>query len=101
MKIVSVTAAARNLSALVKKLHDRGESALLVKRGKPLVRVSAARQSVTGRELARVWPKLPHLTPAEAAAFEYDLAEAREHMRRPSCGLTRLGPRGVAFIRPT
>ncbi len=31
----------------------------------------------TGAELARLWPRLPHLAPDEASAFARDLAEAR------------------------
>jgi hypothetical protein len=31
----------------------------------------------TGGELARLWPRLPHLTPGEAADFERDLVAAR------------------------
>ena len=31
----------------------------------------------TGAQLAALWPRLSHLTPDEAAAFERDLAAAR------------------------
>lgn len=80
MKIVSVTEAARNFSDLVSSVHYRGESALLVKGGRPMVKVSPARRPATGRELAKLWPKLPHLPPAEANAFGRDLDEARHKL---------------------
>ena len=34
----------------------------------------------TGRDLAKRWPHLPHLSPAEAAAFERELASARRRL---------------------
>ena len=81
MKTVSVTDAARNFSDFVSRVHYQGESALLVKGGRPMVKVTPARRIKTGRELAALWPKLPHLSPAEAAALECDLAEARRRLR--------------------
>jgi prevent-host-death family protein len=80
MKTVTVTEAARNFSELVSRVHYRGESALLVKGGKPMARVVPARRGRTGRELASVWSKLPHLSPKEAEALENDLAVARRKL---------------------
>ena len=77
MKTLSVTEAARNFSDLVSTVHYRGESALLLKGGRPMVRVVPARSPRSGRELAALWPRLPHLSPAEAEAMALDLAAAR------------------------
>lgn len=77
MRTLSVTDAARNFSDLVSSVHYRGESALLLKGGRPMVRVVPARSPRTGRELAALWPRLPQLSPAEADAMVRDLAAAR------------------------
>jgi antitoxin (DNA-binding transcriptional repressor) of toxin-antitoxin stability system len=81
MKTISVTEAARNFSDLVSSVHYRGETALLVKGGRPMVKISPARRAKTGRDLAALWPGLPRLTPAEATAFEHDLKAARRVLR--------------------
>ncbi len=77
MRTLSVTEAARNFSDLINRVHFRGESALLLKGGRPMVRVVPARAPSTGRELAALWPRLPQLSPAEAEAMARDLADAR------------------------
>jgi antitoxin (DNA-binding transcriptional repressor) of toxin-antitoxin stability system len=81
MKTLSVTEAARNFSDLVSRVHYRGESALLLKGGRPMVRVVPARSPRTGRELAALWPRLPQLSPEEAEAMARDLADARAALR--------------------
>ena len=80
MKTMTVSDAARNFSEFVSRAHSGGESALLVKGGKPMVKVIPARRTKLGRELAAVWPKLPHLSSAEATAFGDDIAEARRKL---------------------
>ena len=80
MKTMTVSDAARNFSEFVNRVHSGGEGALLVKGGKPMVKVLPARRAKLGRELAAVWPKLPHLSSAEATAFGDDLAEARRKL---------------------
>jgi antitoxin (DNA-binding transcriptional repressor) of toxin-antitoxin stability system len=52
MRTLSVTEAARNFSDLINRVHFRGESALLLKGGRPMARVVPARALRTGRELA-------------------------------------------------
>ena len=81
MKTVSVTEAARNFSDLVNSVHYRGESALLVKGGRPMVRVTPARRSKTGRDLAALWSSLPQLNATEATSFERDVKTARRALR--------------------
>ena len=81
MKTISVTEAARNFSELVSGVHYRGESTLLVKGGRPMVKVTPARRPMTGRSLAALWPKLPHLSPAEAGGFGRDVEKARRALR--------------------
>lgn len=81
MRTLSVTEAARNFSDLVSSVHYRGESALLLKGGRPMVRVVPARSPRTGRELAALWPRLPQLSPEEAEAMARDLADARAALR--------------------
>ena len=80
MKMLTVTEAARNFSDLVSRIHYQGESVLLLKGGRPMVEVIPARRAKTGRELAAIWPKIPHLNPAEAEAFDRDLAESRRNL---------------------
>lgn len=77
MRTVSVTEAARNFSELMSSVHYRGESALLVKGGRPMVRLTPARRPKTGRDLSAFWSKLTHLTITEAEGLERDLNAAR------------------------
>jgi antitoxin (DNA-binding transcriptional repressor) of toxin-antitoxin stability system len=77
---LSVTDAARNFSDLVSRVHYQGVTTILVKGGKPMVKVSPASRPKTGRELAALWPRLPLLTAPEAASFERDLAHARRRL---------------------
>ena len=77
MKTVTVTEAARNFSDFVSRIHYRGESALLVKGGRPMVKVTPARRVNTGGELAKKWASLPRLSRKEAEAFDRDLKSAR------------------------
>ena len=80
LRQITVTEAARNFSDLVSSIHYQGHGALLVKGGKPMVRMVPARRPRTGEELAALWPTLAHLTPAEAGSFERDLLASRGHL---------------------
>ena len=84
MKSLTVTEAARNFSDFVSRVHYKGESMLLVKGGRPMVKVIPASRAKTGSELAALWPLIPHLSPAEAEAFDKDLANSRRRLPRPS-----------------
>lgn len=76
-KQITVTEAARNFSELVSLVHYQGGTTILVKGGKPMVKLSPAYRPKTGRELAALWPKRPMLSPDEAASFERDMADSR------------------------
>lgn len=80
MKVLTVTEAARNFSELVSRVHYRGETALLTKGGKEVARISPARRTATGRDLAEAWPGLRHLDDSEAADFARDIALAKRSL---------------------
>ena len=80
LKQITVTEAARNFSELVSRVHYQGGTTILVKSGKPMVKLSPAFRPKTGRELAVLWPKRPILTPDEAASFESDMADSRRRL---------------------
>jgi prevent-host-death family protein len=80
MRTMTVTEAARHFSDLISRVHYRGESALLVKGGKPMAKVLPARKPRTGRELASIWGRLPHLSAKEAEAFAHDVDNARRNL---------------------
>ncbi len=64
---------------MINRVFYRGETAVLVRGGKPVAKIVPVRRpGKTGKELAAVWPKLPHLSPAEAELLERDLAAARQ-----------------------
>ena len=79
-KQITVTEAARNFSELVSRVHYQGGSAILVKGGKPMVKLSPAGRPKTGRELAALWSKRPALGADEAARFKRDLNDSRDRL---------------------
>jgi antitoxin (DNA-binding transcriptional repressor) of toxin-antitoxin stability system len=81
IKQMTVTEAARNFSELVSRVHYQGGTTILVKGGKPMVKISPAGRPKTGRQLAAIWPQHPALSLEEATSFERDLVDS----------LTRLG----------
>jgi len=80
MKTMTVTEAARHFSELISCVHYRGESAVLLKGGKPVAKVLPARKPKTGRDLAVILGRLPHLSAKEAAAFGRDIENARRNL---------------------
>ena len=80
MKTITVTDAVRNFSEFVSRVHYQGETALLVKGGRPMAKVTPARRPRMGRDLAAAWPTLPRLGAREAGAFDHDLADARRKL---------------------
>jgi len=80
MKTITVTEAARNFSDLVSRVHYQGESTLLVKGGRPMVKMTAARRAKTGRQLAALWPSIPHLNQKAAESFGRDMETARRKL---------------------
>jgi prevent-host-death family protein len=77
MNRISVTEASRHFSDLVNRAYYGGESALLIKGGRPVAKIVPARQARTGRDLAARWPNLPHLDAAGLEAFAEDVDAAR------------------------
>jgi antitoxin (DNA-binding transcriptional repressor) of toxin-antitoxin stability system len=82
LKQITVTEAARNFSELVSRVHYQGGTTILVKGGKPMVKLSPAFRPKTGKELAALWPKRPLLSPHEAASFERDMTDSRRRIGR-------------------
>jgi antitoxin (DNA-binding transcriptional repressor) of toxin-antitoxin stability system len=80
MKTITVTEASRNFSDLVSRVHYQGESTLLVKGGRPMVKMTAARRAKTGRQLAALWPEIPHLNQKDAESFSRDIEAARRSL---------------------
>jgi hypothetical protein len=76
---ITVTDVARNLSDFFSRIHYQGTGALVVKGGKPLVKVTSARRLKTCRELAVLWPTLPQVPTEEAVRFERDLKAAKNN----------------------
>ena len=80
MKTLTVTEAARNFSDLVSWVHYQGESTLLIKGGRPMVKITAARRAKTGGQLAALWPSIPHLNRKDAESFGRDIETARRKL---------------------
>jgi len=78
-----VTEASRHFSELINRVHYRGESAVLSKGGKPVAKVLPAHKPRTGRDLASIWGRLPHLSVEEAEAFGRDVARRLNFLRSP------------------
>lgn len=72
---VSVTEASRHFLDLVRRVCSRGEEALLIEDGAPVVRVLPAGKMMTGAALAASWPSMPRLGRSEADTFAQDLAD--------------------------
>jgi prevent-host-death family protein len=77
MKTMTVTEASRHFSEFISRVHYRGESAILLKGGKPVAKVMPAVRVKTGRDLASLWQHLPHLSVKEAEAFGHDIDNSR------------------------
>jgi antitoxin (DNA-binding transcriptional repressor) of toxin-antitoxin stability system len=58
-KQITVTEASRNFSELVSRVHYQGTTTILLKGGKPMVKISPVGRPKTGRELAALWPDRP------------------------------------------
>lgn len=76
---ITVTEVARNLSDFFSRIHYQGSGALVVKGGKPLVKVTSARRPKTCGELAVLWPTLTQVPAEEAVRFERDLKAAKNN----------------------
>jgi prevent-host-death family protein len=75
---ITVTQASRSFSKLVSRVQSHRASLLVLRRGKPVVRiVPLALNSNTTEDLALAWPRLAHLTPEDAAQFGRDIEASR------------------------
>ena len=83
MKTMTVTEAARHFSEFISRVHYRGESTLLLKGGRPVAKVLPADKPRTGRDLAAIWGRLPHLSVKEAEAFGRDVETSRRSLPPP------------------
>ena len=81
---VSASDAARGMGDLLGRVRYRGES-FLIKRGRAVVAQLGPPPApgVTGRELARAWREMPHMTSAEALLFDKDVRAFRRAANRP------------------
>ncbi len=81
---LTVTEAARNFSDVISRTFYRHETTVLIKGGRPVARiVPVASATVTARELATLWPTLPHLVPSDADAFAHELESATRSLPAP------------------
>lgn len=77
-KTLTVTEASRAFSDLINRVRYQGESAVLIKGGKPVAKIIPISENLNGKGLAEAWATLPHLSPEEAASFESEVANAKK-----------------------
>jgi antitoxin (DNA-binding transcriptional repressor) of toxin-antitoxin stability system len=81
---IPVAEAAKDFLALLDRVERKGESAVLVREGKPVATLSPVPSlALTCAELAERWPRLEKLAPDEANAFADDLEQARAILPPP------------------
>lgn len=81
----TLTEAERNISDLLKRVVECGETVLLTREGHVVGRIvpEPVKKARTGKEFAEMWKKLPHLSPEEAEAWGEDIEEMRRIWNRP------------------
>jgi antitoxin (DNA-binding transcriptional repressor) of toxin-antitoxin stability system len=83
-RTLSVTEAARGFADVINRIVYRGESAVLMRGGKPVAKIIPVPQTgKTGRELAALWPTLAHLSPEEAEVLAHEIESARASLPQP------------------
>ena len=76
-----VAEAAKDFLRLLDWVETRHESAILVREGRPVAKLSPLPSAALNcAELAECWPKLDKLSPDEADAFADDLEHARANL---------------------
>ncbi len=76
--IIPVAEAARDFLRVLDRVEHGGESAVIVREGRPVATLSPIpREALTCAELAERWPKLARLPADESGAFADDLEHAR------------------------
>ena len=87
---ISATDAAKDFLRLLELVEDRGESAVILREGRPIATLSPMpRVAMTCTELAERWPQMERLSPDEANAFADDLEEARATLPPPKSAWDR------------
>ena len=79
----SVTDVARNFSAAVTRVAERGERVELVRGGKVVAALVPAPQGIPAGRLQATLAELPHLEPREAGAMARALRSGRAKLRPP------------------
>ena len=83
LKVITVTAAARNFAHTVNQVHYQRAGFVLLKNGQPFAQLVPAGEKVcTGRELAGALHRVP-LSPAESRAWAKDMASSRRRLQAP------------------
>jgi prevent-host-death family protein len=78
-KTVTVSEASRGFSDLINRVRYQGETAILVKGGKPVAKiVPMLNEGITGKKLAELWGTRPHLSAEEAKVLEKEIAAAKK-----------------------
>ena len=78
---ITVTEATRNFADCIDRAHKQNMTYVLLKNGVPYARLLPDNEKVcTGRDLAAALTNAK-LAPAEAKAWQRDLAVARKHVR--------------------
>ncbi len=83
LNTISVTDAARNFSDVINRIHYQRKSYLLTRGGMVVAKLTPADELLTGARLAALWEARPRLDPADAAAWEADLASLKAGVRPP------------------
>ena len=81
----TLTEAERNISDLLKRVVECGETVLLTRDGQVVGRITPdePRKVLAGNEFAETWARRPRLTPEEAEQLAVDVEEARRLWNRP------------------
>lgn len=81
---ITLDDAARDFARVVARACDLHESLLIMDHGRPVARLSPVETPArTGAELAARIAQAPRLSPDNAAAWERELAAARNHLAPP------------------
>jgi antitoxin (DNA-binding transcriptional repressor) of toxin-antitoxin stability system len=83
---LTVDEAARDLPAVIRRMFNRGEHAVLTDAGRPvaeMVPLASAGGARTGAELAAIWEHRSRLETEEAESYATDVEDGRGTLNRP------------------
>lgn len=83
LNTISVTDAARNFSDVINRIYYQRKSYLLTRSGAVVARLTPADEPLTGARLTALWEARPRLDPADAAAWQVELAALKAGVRPP------------------